>query len=99
MTQSNASDTSNLKEAKLPRRDWILLPALSLLTICILVVSTDFIVLRMFPESETSVVSCLIKSDLYIGGRGNSGMRILGEDHGRSTSGIPHEWRWIPGRN
>ena len=48
MTQSSASDPANLKEAKLPRRDWILLPMLSLLTIGLLAVSTESIARRVF---------------------------------------------------
>ena len=34
MIPANASGPEDFKEAKLPRRDWILLPLLSLLTIC-----------------------------------------------------------------
>ena len=40
MTQPNASGQENI-EAKLPRRDWILLPLLSLLTIGLLAASTE----------------------------------------------------------
>ncbi|MGC9293566.1 MAG: hypothetical protein ACP5EP_12755, partial [Acidobacteriaceae bacterium] len=59
MTQSNASNPETVKEAKLPRRDWILLPMLSLLTICLIVVSTELIARRMFHESG-NLESCLI---------------------------------------
>jgi len=34
MIQTSEGDREDMKEAKLPRRDWILLPAISLMTIC-----------------------------------------------------------------
>jgi hypothetical protein len=70
MTPSNASDPGNLKEAKLPRRDWILLPMLSVLTIVLMVVSTELVARRTFGESQTSLKSCLVLNDAATGVRG-----------------------------
>lgn len=54
MSQSSANDTGNVKEAKLPRRDWVLLPLLGLLTISLMAVSVNLIAHRTFtlPLSE-----------------------------------------------
>jgi hypothetical protein len=58
-------------EAKLPRRDWILLPLISLVTICFLTVSTESFSRRLFSESKTSVADgCLVKNDPATGIRG-----------------------------
>ena len=48
MNQSNLGDPASQKEAKLPCRDWILLPLLSLLTICLVAGSTEWTTRRIF---------------------------------------------------
>jgi hypothetical protein len=63
MTQSDATDHRNMKEAKLPRRDWILLPLISLLTICFIAVSTELIARRVFPRSKKSIYKCMTNPD------------------------------------
>ena len=63
MTQPGTSDLAIVPEAKLPRRDWILLPLLSFLTICLLAGSTECIARRMFSGSTTTINSCLIVND------------------------------------
>jgi hypothetical protein len=70
MTQSSGSDPSNAKEAELPRRDWILLPALSLLTICLLLASTDLISRLMFPALYGAAEDCIVFNDPSAGARG-----------------------------
>ena len=65
--QSKASDPGDLKEAKLPRRDWILLPLLSLLTIGIIAVSTELIARRMFTEWVSGTERCKVSSDPFTG--------------------------------
>jgi hypothetical protein len=65
--ERSISETS--KEADLPRRDWILLPALSLLTICSLAVSTELIALRIFP-AKGDMKNCLVWNDRSSGVRG-----------------------------
>jgi hypothetical protein len=46
MSQANA--IAPVSEEKLPRRDWILLPLIPLLTICLIFVFTEWIARRMF---------------------------------------------------
>jgi hypothetical protein len=70
MTQSNASDPGNTKEAKLPRRDWIVLPVISLLTICLLLTSTELIARRMFTQLDTIGEDCMVFNDPSTGPRG-----------------------------
>ena len=72
MTQSIANDSENMKETKLPRRDWIVLPMISLLTICLLAGSTELIARRIFPTTEgtTSGESCMAFNDPVTGPRG-----------------------------
>jgi hypothetical protein len=64
MSESNVLDPGNLAEARLPRRDWILLPLLTLLTVCITAGSTELIARRMFTVSRTGVGSCLSSDPL-----------------------------------
>jgi hypothetical protein len=55
MTETHDIDPRSIKGAKLPRRDWILLPVLSLLTICLIAGSTEMIARRMFTSSTSSM--------------------------------------------
>src|ERR1700722_1008009 len=68
--KSSANDPRSLREEKLPRRDWIVLPMLSLLTAALMAVSTESITRRTFSPSETSLNSCLILSETASGVRG-----------------------------
>jgi hypothetical protein len=62
MTQSNPNGTgTNMKEAKLPRRDWFLLPLISLLTICFILVSTESIARRTFYATGGVGRYCMFK--------------------------------------
>ena len=70
MTFSKADKSESLHEAKLPRRDWILLPLLSFLTISFLAGSVELIARRMFPQSETLAEDCMVFSDPTTGPRG-----------------------------
>ena len=70
MTKSSAGDPGNLPEAKLPRRDWILLPLLSLLTLLLMAVSSELIARRFFGESKTSLNNCLVLNDATTGVHG-----------------------------
>jgi hypothetical protein len=58
MTQSDTDNPEHTKEAKLSRRDWILLPLLSLLTICLLSVSTELLARRAFRETTSMMRNC-----------------------------------------
>ncbi len=70
MTQSNAHDLENVEEARLQRRDWFLLPALSLVTIFLLAAFTELIARRIFPKLRTSGEDCMVLNDPSTGGRG-----------------------------
>ena len=52
-----------MEKVTLPRRDWILLPMLSLLTIVFMAVSTELLARRMFGQSATIVENCLHMPD------------------------------------
>jgi hypothetical protein len=70
VTKSITEDFGTSRDSKLSRRDWILLPTLSLLTILIIVVSTETLARRTFGVSKTSLESCLILDDATNGIRG-----------------------------
>lgn len=59
MSQSERNDPGITIEARLPRRDWVILPALGLLTICLILVSTELTGLCIFPRNKTPVQNCL----------------------------------------
>jgi hypothetical protein len=70
MIQTSEGDREDMKEAKLPGRDWILLPAISLMTICGILASAECIARRMFTESKTGVERCMVFNDPSTGARG-----------------------------
>ena len=70
MTKSATGDPAISKEAKLSRRDWIILPALGLLTIAIMVISSETLARRFFGTSQTGLESCLVLNDAATGVRG-----------------------------
>jgi hypothetical protein len=57
-------------QKKLPRRDWILLPGLGLLTIFLLATSVELGARRMFGRLTYYGENCLVIKDPYIGARG-----------------------------
>jgi len=58
MTQSNASSTGNANEAKLPRRDLVILPLIGLLTIAFLLGTSELTARLVLPVSDVN--SCLV---------------------------------------
>jgi hypothetical protein len=58
MNLSKTSNPENLSEAKLPRRDWIMLPLLSLLTIVSMIAVSEVGSRRIWPERAFD--SCLV---------------------------------------
>ena len=70
MTQTKGSDTEFIYEPKLPLRDWILLPFISVLTICLCAGSTELIANRMFPVSPLLAEDCMRLNDPATGIRG-----------------------------
>ena len=80
MTRPNAADAGCAKEAKLPRRDWILLPILSLLTMCLLAGSVELCGHEMFARISTVGENCLVVKDPSDGARGIPNCVISGKD-------------------
>jgi hypothetical protein len=70
MTRQIATDVERPKEAKLERRDWIWLPILSLLTICLLAGSVEWYARRVFARLPTAGENCLVINDPSDGARG-----------------------------
>jgi hypothetical protein len=69
-TRETASDDSAADgQWKLPMRDWILLPLLSLLTICLTAGCTEFIARRAFAVSKTSIAAGCMMGDSLTGRR------------------------------
>jgi hypothetical protein len=69
MTISYSASNATSAEANLPRRDWILLPLISLLTIGILACSTELIARRVFSGSTTLMKNCMVMDDPSTGPR------------------------------
>jgi hypothetical protein len=69
MSQSNAGDLGNTKEAKLPPRDWVLLPMLSLMTIALMVGSLRLVSVRMFTAAKITPWNCIVTNDPSTGFR------------------------------
>lgn len=63
MSLSNAGDPGNLKEAKLPLRDWLLLPLLSLLTMLALILVPEESGRKLFPAEAGSMSPCIVKGN------------------------------------
>jgi hypothetical protein len=63
MKPSSTSDPVDRGEAKLPRQDWILLPAIGLLTIFLLAVSAESTARWLFPVSAIGLESCFRADD------------------------------------
>jgi hypothetical protein len=59
MTQSNPSDFENLTDAKLPRRDWIVLPLLGLMTVLLLAGLTEGIARQIYPVLGHEMFDCI----------------------------------------
>jgi hypothetical protein len=68
-----ASGAADGSEQKLPRRDWILLPMLGLLTICFIGASARLIARQAHLVDEGSMHPCLVFHDLSTGVRGIPG--------------------------
>ncbi len=70
MDQSKANDREPIKKAKLSRRDWILLPLLSVLTIGIIAGAIETIAEQKFSNPKTSMGTCFVMDDPKTGVRG-----------------------------
>jgi hypothetical protein len=58
-----SADDRTQSGEKLPRRDWVLLPLIGLLTMCLLAASADLIARRRFSSSKTSFSACMGSND------------------------------------
>jgi hypothetical protein len=59
MNQSNLGEPGDLKDAKLPRRDWFLLPVIGLLTICFILLSSEWVARNTFSTTGNVSQYCL----------------------------------------
>ena len=70
MTQAKAGSDEGANDAELPRRDWLLLPALSLLTIFLLAGAMELVARSIFYRLPTSGENCLMMPDPSRGAQG-----------------------------
>jgi hypothetical protein len=63
MTQTNRTEPGAVKEPNSRRRDWILLPALSLLTICFMAVSAELLSRWLYPVTQVGFQNCFAAND------------------------------------
>lgn len=74
MTELNGGKQKGLSESKLPRRDWILLPLLSLSTICLILATLAVMAQHIFPNpvqpGRRTLANCLVINDPSTGVRG-----------------------------
>jgi len=59
--------SENVRDGKLPRRDWILLPTLSLFTICLLGALAELIGMWLYPDGKSTMSNCVNATDPSIG--------------------------------
>jgi hypothetical protein len=58
-TEATSPNADIGEEAKLPRRDWILLPSIGLLTICFIVISVGWVAHKNFSRADSGLRNCL----------------------------------------
>jgi hypothetical protein len=63
MSASTAIQAPNESEMQLPRRDWVFLPVIGLLTISLLALSTELIARALFPVSQIGLDGCFAADD------------------------------------
>jgi hypothetical protein len=59
------ASTSDEQSASLPRRDWLIIPLLIVLTIVVLVSALESVARHAFTESKTTTLACLVLDDLH----------------------------------
>jgi hypothetical protein len=69
MTRSGTSNLKDAEETKLARWDWIVLPLIVLVTVCLIVGSWRTVAGRMFRVSTSTTLGCLILKDATTGVR------------------------------
>jgi hypothetical protein len=63
MTPTARIEPDAATDLNLRRRDWVLLPAVSLLTICILAISAELISRWLYPSTQVGFQNCFAKND------------------------------------
>jgi hypothetical protein len=63
MISTDRSELGPVKTPALRRRDWVLLPAVSLLTICLLAVSAELLSRWLYPMSQVGFQNCFATND------------------------------------
>jgi len=63
MMQSGPTESGAVKEPRSRRVDWILLPAIGLLTICLLVFSAELLSRWFYPETQVGFKDCFAVND------------------------------------
>lgn len=58
MTVAKAAEEKSKQQSKLPLKDWVLLPLLSLITLVVLCVGVERTALVLYPTSETGLQGC-----------------------------------------
>jgi hypothetical protein len=58
-----AGDAGDAKDKKLPRRDWILLPVIGLVTILLLSYATESLAWKLFPSTQIGLERCFLSGD------------------------------------
>lgn len=74
MTELNEGKQKDLSETKLPRRDWLILPLLSIFTVSLILLALALTAQRLFPNpvqpGRATLASCLVIDDPTTGVRG-----------------------------
>jgi len=70
MTETTAASSAEEKGTKLRRRDYVLLPLISLVTVCFLIGITGLAARRFIPLSAQAGDDCLVRDDAVTGARG-----------------------------
>ena len=60
MTQSDPSESAKGEKRALPKRDWIMLPAIGVLTIVVVFGTAEFVARQLFYPAQTDMRNCLV---------------------------------------
>ena len=63
MAQADRTEPRAVKETNSRRRDWVLLPAVSFLTICLLAISAELLSRWLYPSTQVGFQNCFAMND------------------------------------
>jgi hypothetical protein len=63
MKLSNTSDFAEKKKARLPSKDWILLPIIGLFTVLLLAICTELTAIWLYPVTQVGFDNCFVRDD------------------------------------